>query len=125
MIPIDYRDARPIYEQVRDIYRQQILAGILAPSTEMPSVRNLAAQLSVNPNTIQRAYRELELDGYIYSIKGKGSFVARNPGGAQMREKELLASFDKIVRELVSMGTDPASLANRISNHVNRGEKNG
>ena len=117
MITIDYRDARPIYEQVRDIYRQQILAGILAPSTEMPSVRNLAA--------IQRAYRELELDGYIYSIKGKGSFVARNPGGAQMREKELLASFDKIVRELVSMGTDPASLANRISNHVNRGEKNG
>ena len=117
MITIDYRDARPIYEQVRDIYRQQILAGILAPSTEMPSVRNLAAQLSVNPNTIHSAY--------IYSIKGKGSFVARNPGGAQMREKELLASFDKIVRELVSMGTDPASLANRISNHVNRGEKNG
>ena len=71
MINIDYRDSRHIYEQVKDAYRQQILTGILEAGAEMPSVRSLASSLAVNPNTIQRAYRELEAEGFICSVKGK------------------------------------------------------
>ena len=72
VIQISYQDPRPIYEQVRDAYRQQILAGVLAPGEQLPSVRELSSRLAVNPNTIQRAYRELESEGYIYSVPGKG-----------------------------------------------------
>ena len=60
MIHLDYRDARPIYTQVIDGFREQILSGILQTGDRLPSVRELASQLTINPNTIQRAYRELE-----------------------------------------------------------------
>ena len=115
MISVDYRDSRPIYEQVRDAYQRQILAGVIEPGSEMPSVRNLAAQLSVNPNTIQRAYRELEASGYIFSVKGKGSFVSDCREASRLREKELLASFDQAVQELLALGIEPQSLIERIN----------
>ena len=75
MITIDYKDKRPIYEQIVEKVRQLILRGILKKDDAMPSVRSLALELSINPNTIQKAYQELERMGYIYSVKGKGSFV--------------------------------------------------
>ena len=71
MISINYRDGRPIYEQVRDGFRQLILSGALAADERLPSVRELAGQLAINPNTIQRAYRELEAEGYICSVPGR------------------------------------------------------
>lgn len=120
MIAIDYRDQRPLYEQVRDAYRRQILAGLLEPGTEMPSVRSLAAQLSVNPNTIQRAYHALEADGCICSVKGKGSFVSYNPEASQARKNELLAAFDETVQELLSIGVDPETLIERLNGGGNR-----
>lgn len=76
MIVLDYKDRRPLYEQVAERFQELIIQGILPKDMQMPSVRNQAMQLSINPNTIQRAYGELERQGYIYSIKGKGSFVA-------------------------------------------------
>ncbi|MBQ5748609.1 MAG: GntR family transcriptional regulator [Oscillospiraceae bacterium] len=76
MISINYRDARPIYLQVKDSLRRLIVTGAMPPGTKLPSVRELAASLAINPNTIQRAYRELETEGYILSIAGKGSFAA-------------------------------------------------
>ena len=76
MIHLDYRDGRPIYQQVLDGFRDQIRAGIVGEGERMPSVRELAGLLAINPNTIQRAYRELESDGFIYSVSGKGSFAA-------------------------------------------------
>ena len=75
VILIDYSDRRPIYEQVIDRFEQLILCGALEADSPMPSVRGLAMELSINPNTIQRAYQELERSGFIYSVKGKGSFV--------------------------------------------------
>ena len=113
MIAVDYRDQRPLYEQVRDAYRRQILAGLLEPGTEMPSVRSLAAQLSVNPNTIQRAYHALEADGCI-------CFVSHNPEASQARKNELLAAFDETVQELLLIGVDPKSLIERINGGGNR-----
>ena len=72
---INYQDSRPIYEQIVDRYRHLILMGALAPDEQMPSVRSLAMELSTNPNTVQKAYAELERQGYLYSVKGRGSFV--------------------------------------------------
>ena len=76
MISINYRDPRPIYEQVKDGFRQLILSGVLKPDEKLPSVRELAGELAINPNTIQRAYRELEQEGCVCSVPGKGSFVS-------------------------------------------------
>ncbi len=75
MISLNYRDSRPIYEQIEDGLRKLIVTGALGADEKLPSVRALAAQLAINPNTIQRAYNELEGEGYIYSVPGKGSFA--------------------------------------------------
>lgn len=91
MISINFRDSRPIYEQVKDSLRRLIVSGALSPDEKLPSVRELASQLVINPNTIQRAYRELEHEGYIVSVPGKGSFARQAdgadsaPGGAAGR----------------------------------------
>ena len=76
MLTLNYRDSRPIYEQIKDGLRRMIVTGAMAQDEKLPSVRALATQLSINPNTIQRAYNELEAEGYIYSVAGKGSFVS-------------------------------------------------
>ena len=79
MIQINYRDSRPIYEQIKDGIRKLIVQGIMQNNEKLPSVRELATSLTINPNTIQRAYRELEAEGYVYTVKGKGCFVAGIP----------------------------------------------
>ncbi len=76
MILLDQMDRRPIYEQITEKLSELMIRGILSENSALPSVRNLAAELSINPNTVQRAYIELEREGYIYSVKGKGSFVS-------------------------------------------------
>ena len=84
MLTLNYRDSRPIYEQIKDGLRRMIVTGAMAQDEKLPSVRALATQLSINPNTIQRAYNELEAEGYIYSVAGKGRFVSgrrRRPAG--------------------------------------------
>ena len=93
MISINYRDARPIYEQVKDGFKQLIITGILPGDARMPSVRELASELTINPNTIQRAYRELELEGFIVSVPGKGSFVSGAGDMARAQINELKAKL--------------------------------
>jgi GntR family transcriptional regulator len=102
MISINYRDSRPIYEQIQRELRRMILSGGLAAGSRLPSVRELAAELAINPNTIQRAYRELESEGLILSITGKGSFVAeqsRPRGGG-----EAVSRFLESARALEALG---------------------
>ena len=110
MININFRDSRPIYEQVRDGFRQHILLGILPPGYKMPSVRELAASLAINPNTIQRAYRELEQEGCICSVPGKGSFVCDMDQAIIARRQELKADFVKLVQELKALGLEEEEL---------------
>ena len=114
MISINFRDARPIYEQVRDGFRQLILSGALPADTKMPSVRELAGQLAINPNTIQRAYRELEAEGYIVSVPGRGSFVRERSDAAAARRKELLEQLDALTAELKLLGLTEEELAERM-----------
>ena len=114
MVNLDYRDARPIYLQICDGYRDQILAGVLQQGDRLPSVRELATQLTINPNTIQRAYRELEMQGWVVSIPGKGSFVSGIPGGAEDQCRELLEELVKLCARLTAMGVSRQTLMERV-----------
>lgn len=100
MISLNYRDARPIYEQIRDGLKKLIVTGAIGKDDRLPSVRALATQLAINPNTIQRAYNELESEGYIYSVQGKGSFAAGTPAADQARKEELMDRIRALLAEL-------------------------
>ena len=105
MITINTRDPRPIYLQIKEGLCRLILTGVLPEGERMPSVRELAGQLAINPNTIQRAYRELESEGFIYSMTGKGSFVAPLHEVDHSRRDAKLAEFRAAALELLQLGT--------------------
>ena len=115
MLSINYKDARPIYEQVRDSMRALILSGAIAPGEKLPSVRELASQLAINPNTIQRAYRELERLGLICTVPGKGAFASEDDAGARMRREELLGEIESRTRELRRLGCDEDALKDIVA----------
>lgn len=115
MLQLNYRDGRPIYEQVRDGLRQLLVTGAIGPGEKLPSVRQLAGQLAINPNTIQKAYEALEQEGYVYSVPGKGSFAAGREEINCHRREELLAQLDKIADELMLLGLTPEEIAARCA----------
>lgn len=98
MILIDYNDKRPIYEQIVDRFQNLIMSGVMEADEKMPSVRSLAVEMSINPNTIQRAYTELERSGFIYSVKGRGNFVR---GDAALLDKQREKLLVELERQLV------------------------
>ena len=104
MVTINYKDGRPFYEQVKEDLRRLIVSGAIRPGDKLPSVRELAGQLAINPNTIQRAYRELEAEGYIVSVPGKGSFAAEREAHSDPRREELLQKLRETTRELMWLG---------------------
>ena len=104
MISLNYRDSRPIYEQIREGFKKLIATGAIGPDEKLPSVRALATQLSINPNTIQRAYAELESEGYTYSVPGKGSFAAPRGEADQARRAELKEQFRALTAQMLSLG---------------------
>ncbi len=107
MINLDYRDSRSVHEQIEAGFRDLIVKGIMKPDEQLPSVRELSISLTVNPNTVQKAYKQLELDGYIYSVKGKGSFVsaAKDVRSAHGTDT-LYETLRQTVRELMFLGED-------------------
>ncbi|MDN3017267.1 GntR family transcriptional regulator [Paenibacillus sp. BSR1-1] len=98
MFELDMRSRKPIYEQLVDKMKELIMNEVIKPDEQLPSVRTLATELTINPNTIQKAYRELETQGFIYSIKGKGSFV--NPNN-QIKDLEKIETVKKELEKLV------------------------
>ena len=111
MIHLDYRDARPIYVQIADNLRSQIATGILQADDRLPSVRELAAELAINPNTIQRAYRELETQGWIATVPGKGCFVCH---GYTRSNQALWTELDRAVAQLLDAGASMDALQQHI-----------
>lgn len=99
MFQLDVRSRKPIYEQLVNKIKELIIHRILKPDEQLPSVRVLSSQLTVNPNTIQRAYRELENQGYVYSIKGKGNFVAAIE---QMTNDQKLLDLKQDIKKLIA-----------------------
>ena len=114
MLNLDYRDARPIYEQVKEGLRRLMVSGAIREGEKLPSVRSMASSLAINPNTIQRAYEALESEGYLYTVAGKGSFAAQRPGGNPERRERLLRTFDETAAELVWLGLTAGELAERL-----------
>lgn len=103
MILLDYKDSRPIYEQVAEKLQELMILGILEEDSQMPSVRSLATDLSINPNTIQRAYSELERNGFIYSVKGRGSFVGSIRRLRESRRQDLVKRMQGLAKEAQSL----------------------
>ena len=104
MIQINYRDTRPFYQQIKDNVRHLVVSGALKKDDKLPSVRELAASLAINPNTIQRAYAELERQGYIYSVKGRGSFVADNRQIRERKGQEIWDQLELLIRDAKGTG---------------------
>ena len=123
MIWIDYTDATPIYEQIVTKYKNLIVRGVLAPNEKMPSVRSLAMELSINPNTIQKAYAELERQGFVYTVKGRGNFVADNSGLKEMKEKEIIQKLETVVVEAEEAGVDLLLLSRYLNTRMDAGGK--
>lgn len=115
MLNLNYRDPRPIYEQIRTQLQKLILSGVMASGEKLPSVRDLASQLAINPNTIQRAYRELEAEGYILSIAGKGSFVAETASICVQKKEAATAQFRAAAAALRELGLTQNDLVALLS----------
>ena len=115
MVHLDYRDVRPIYTQIIDGFKEQITAGILCPGDKLPSVRELAGELAINPNTIQRSYRALETEGWIVTVPGKGCFVSANGNCQEQERKKQLAVFDAACAALLALGMTPEELKQRLA----------
>lgn len=125
MLQLNYRDAKPIYEQIKEGIQRLILTNVIGTDEKLPSVRELASSLAINPNTIQRAYRELEAEGYIYTRPGSGSFVSATAIVHKSREQELLGMFDDVVLELFVLNVSRQKLGQRMEElEQGRMEKN-
>lgn len=114
MIILDMADKRPIYEQIIDKYTQLICRGVLKPNEQLPSVRSLAIELSINPNTIQRAYGDMEREGYIYSIKGKGNFVADIKSRMPQMQNDYYEKLDELLGRMNDYGITKDEIINHI-----------
>lgn len=104
MFELDFRSRTPIYEQLMEKIRALIIGNVLQPDEQLPPVRVLAGELTVNPNTIQKAYRELEQQGYIYSLPGKGHFVRAAVGKQTLRLEDLKQELIRIAAEMHYLG---------------------
>lgn len=115
MLQLDFGDRRPIYEQIRDKLKELIISGVLVTDDKIPSVREMAASLAINPNTIQKAYKDLENEGYIYSQKARGYFVARlYKSGNKIKIDGLYEELTSIVDEMKFLGVAKNDLFSEI-----------
>jgi GntR family transcriptional regulator len=123
MIQLDFKDSNPLYEQIKVKIKELIISGAVKPNEKIPSVRELAQMLTINPNTIQKAYKELETEGCIYSIKGKGNFIAPlDKTSVEARRNELFAQLVKTTEELIYLLTTEQTVINVIHDTYNKKE---
>ncbi len=122
MVVIDYQNRKPIYEQIVERFQMLIVKGILEPDSQMPSVRALATELSINPNTIQKAYAVLEQEGYIYPIKGRGNFVSGNQALAKQKKEDFLKKLQEVLKEGKEIGVTSAQCLECVNSVFEEGE---
>ena len=115
MIQLNYRDPRPIYEQVKDGIRKLAYSGVLGPDDKLPSVRELAMKLAINPNTISRAYKELEQEGFLYTVTGKGTFINQEYDLNDSRKEELWQQFEKAAKGLIDFSVSDEEIKERVN----------
>ncbi|MCM1120373.1 MAG: GntR family transcriptional regulator [bacterium] len=115
MILLDYRDKRPIYEQMVEKLERLIVSGVLEQGGKMPSVRSLAVELAVNPNTVQRAYTLLEQEGYLYTVTGRGSFVAPENEWRDGQRRRMLEEWTAMTRKARDAGLAQEVMAEQLA----------
>ena len=121
MFQLDHGDHRPIYEQIKDKMKTLIITGVLRENDKVPSVRELASMLTINPNTIQKAYRDLETEGYLYSLRAKGSFVSpRHEVVKRSDTEEVLEQFKTLVSKMNFLGVSYDALLDVLKDEFNR-----
>jgi GntR family transcriptional regulator len=125
MFQLDFKDRRPIYEQIKEKMKFLIIGGAMKEGEKIPSVRELAVSMAINPNTIQKAYKELESEGYIYSVTAKGYFVTPRESTDVGKNSELLAKFSDTVRELMYLGKTKNELSDIINSIYKGGTNDG
>ena len=111
---LNYRDSKPIYEQIKEGIRRMIVMNVIKQDEKLPSVRVLACKYAIKPNTIAKAYRELEEEGYLYTKSGKGTFVADAKTARQSLTRNLKILFDQVVTELFVLETPVEELRTRM-----------
>lgn len=116
MIKTDYKSPKPLHEQISEGLKQLIVSGVLKPDEQMPSVRELSVSLTVNPNTVQRAYRDLESEEFIYSVRGKGNFVAARTEVNKEKVSELYGELGRILEELAYYGEGKEQILAEVEN---------
>lgn len=124
MINLDYKDKRTLHEQIEDGIKELIINGIMLPDEQLPSVRELSVSLTVNPNTVQKAYKQLEADGFIYSVQGKGNFVSSVQ--AVKDDKKLDELYEEItlaVKSLMYLGEEKDGIINLVNNIYSQKEE--
>ena len=124
MIVIDYQNRKPIYEQIVERFQMLIVRGVLEPDSQMPSVRSLATELSINPNTIQKAYTILEQQGYIYPVKGRGNFVSDSSSLVQQEKDSLLEDVRRLAEEGKELGIQRTEFIQVIDRIYRKGDSN-
>ena len=115
MIVIDYQNRKPIYEQIVERFQMLIVRGVLKPDSQMPSVRSLATELSINPNTIQKAYTILEQQGYIYPVKGRGNFVSDGRNLVEQKKENFFQKLRIVIREGIELGVTKEECVGRTA----------
>ncbi|MBO4911703.1 MAG: GntR family transcriptional regulator [Butyrivibrio sp.] len=115
---IDYQDSRPIYEQIVESFKIQIFKGILQADEQMPSVRSLAMELSTNPNTVQRAYSELERQGFIYTVKGRGNFVKGDDTLKINKKQEVIDEIIELLVDANGIGITFDEVLSEVKNRI-------
>ena len=119
---LDYKSRQPIYEQLYKSVRRLAAIGAIGKEEPLPSVRSLAQELGVNPNTVQKAYRMLEHDGIIYSIPGKGSFISGDISAISQQKEIALEKLDKAIKEAVDCGILKEQIIKRVDLILPKGE---
>lgn len=120
MLNLNFRDTKPIYIQIKDGIKKLIITGAICADEKVPSVRELAESLAINPNTIQKAYKELETEGYLYSISGRGTFASSDVIAEPGRKQELMRDFEEITEELLYLTVTSQELKNCIDEIAKR-----
>lgn len=121
MIVIDYQNRKPIYEQIVERFQTLIITGAMSPDSQMPSVRSLAVDLSINPNTIQKAYSVLEQEGYIYPVKGRGNFVSGNSELKVRKQEAFFASLEHLLKKGKELDVGRELLMERVQRYYEEG----
>lgn len=117
MIKLDYKSPNPLHEQITNGIKELIISGALSPDEKLPSVRELSVSLTVNPNTVQRSYKTLEAEGIIYSVQGKGNFVAKIPEISKKQLDILYKTLEETIKEL-SFYNEPKEKIDSITEKI-------